>query len=57
MNDMDSCETDFDEWFETLIMLLSDEGISFSDRAAVREDYDKGRDVFDVCDEIRVEYE
>lgn len=54
---MDSCETDFDEWFETLIMLLSDEGISFSDRAAVREDYDKGRDVFDVCDEIRVEYE
>ena len=50
-------EFDFDSWFDVLCTLLSDRDITFRDRDSVREDYDAGRDVFDVCDEIVAEYD
>lgn len=48
-------DIDFDGWFDTLALQLSDEGIRFSDRESVRADYDAGKDLFDVVDEILVE--
>ena len=47
----------FDEWFDTLRMhVLDGSGADFQDRDAVRGDYESGRDVFDVVDEIVAEY-
>jgi hypothetical protein len=54
---MDNTTVDFDEWFEHLEMLLSEEGINFQDQDAVREDFNAGKNIFDVCDEIKAEYE
>ncbi|WP_309382041.1 hypothetical protein [Cerasicoccus frondis] len=55
---MDNKTHDFDEWFETLSMLLADEGgIYFTNKDSAREDYYSGRDVFDVRDEIAAEYQ
>jgi hypothetical protein len=49
-------DMEFEEWFEQLVDLLSDEGISFSDPDAVRQDFDKGKSLFDVVDDIKREY-
>ncbi len=54
---MDKETFDFDTWFETLaIHVLERAGVEFRDEDAVRADYDNGRDVFDVIDEIVAEY-
>jgi len=37
--------------------LLNDKGITFSDEDAARFDYDDGKDLFDVVDEIEQEYQ
>ncbi|UCR75525.1 hypothetical protein PP742_gp41 [Alcaligenes phage vB_Af_QDWS595] len=46
----------FDTWFSTLQNALLDEGIDFSDEDSVREDFEKGKNVFEVVDEIKEEY-
>jgi hypothetical protein len=48
---------DFDTWFDLLKVNLNDRGVSFNDANGVRDDYDRGRDLFDVVDEIAEEYE
>ena len=54
---MTNNDTDFDTWFDILSMNLLDRcGVDFNDRDAVRDDFDRGRDVFDVIDEIAAEY-
>lgn len=54
---MTNKDVDFETWFENLCDLLRDEdGIVFSDSDSVRADYDQGRDLFDVKDEIKAEY-
>ena len=55
---MDKDSFDFETWFEILaIHVLERTGVEFRDEDAVRADYDNGRDVFDVIDEIVAEYE
>ena len=55
---MDKDNFDFETWFETLaIHVLERTGVEFRDEDAVPADYDNGRDVFDVIDEIVAEYE
>lgn len=49
--------TDFDSWFDILsLQVLDRTGVDFKDRDSVRGDYDEGRDVHDVIDEIAFEY-
>ena len=36
--------------------VLDRTGVEFKDKDSVREDYDEGRDVFDVVDDIVAEY-
>lgn len=50
-------DVDFDTYFETLQNHLADEGISFNDEDLIRQDYEGGRSVFDVIDEIKAEYQ
>lgn len=48
---------DFDTWFSTLqLHVLDRTGVDFGDEDSVRDDYNNGRDVFDVIDEIAAEY-
>lgn len=48
---------DFETWFDTLQAAVADRcGVDFKDRDSVRDDYDSGRDVFDVIDKIVDEY-
>ena len=54
---MTHTDTDFETWFDLLSMHLADAGIQFNDADAVRSDYEAGRDLFEVVDEIRREYE
>ena len=50
-------ETDFDTWFGVLQSNVLDKtGVNFKDHKAVRDDYDTGRNVYDVIDDIAVEY-
>lgn len=50
-------EFDFETWFDTLCLQLLDRtGVEFRDEASVRGDYDAGRSVYDVIDEIAAEY-
>ena len=49
-------DTDFERWFDMLQTALSDDGINFRDADSVREDYDGGKDLYDVADEIKAEY-
>ena len=50
-------EVDFDTWFDTLcIHVLDRSGVEFTDDDSVRADYESGRDVYDVIDEIVAEY-
>lgn len=53
---MDISDTDFETWFDTLCMLLLDESINFKDADSVRADFEAGKNVFDVADEIAAEY-
>lgn len=47
----------FEDWFDSLrIHVLDRTGIEFRDADAVREDYDDGKDMHDVADEIAAEY-
>ena len=46
----------FEDWFELLQMNLQDEGIDFNDEESVRADYEEGKSLFDVIDEIHAEY-
>lgn len=50
-------DTDFETWFSCLQVNLLYAGIDFHDDHAVRGDYDQGRDMFDVVEEIVQEYE
>lgn len=54
---MTKTETDFDSWFEMLQLSLAERDIIYSDRGAVRVDYDAGLDVYVVAEEIALEYE
>lgn len=50
-------DVDFDTWFSTLQTHVSERtGVQFNDEDSVRDDYDKGRCVFDVIDETCAEY-
>ena len=50
-------EADFETWFENLAMHVLDKtGVEFRDEDSVREDYEAGRDIFEVADEIAAEY-
>lgn len=54
---MQKKDVDFDTWFDTLnITVLERAGVDFKDEDSVRDDYDSGRNVFDVIDEIVAEY-
>lgn len=53
---MNKQDTDFDRWFELLQMNLAEKSINFKDSDSVREDYDDGKDLFDVVEEIAAEY-
>lgn len=54
---MTNRETDFDTWFSTLqVNVLEQSGVTFQDHDSVRDDYESGRDVYDVIDEIVAEY-
>jgi hypothetical protein len=50
-------EFDFGTWFDSLSMMVLDRtGIEFRDQESVRQDYEKGRNLADVADEIADEY-
>jgi len=49
-------DTGFDDWFDQLCDLLADQGVNFSDPDAVRDDYDSGKSLFDVIDEIKSDH-
>ena len=54
---MNNSEFDFPTWFSTLqANVLDRTGVNFNDEDSVRGDYDQGRDVYDVIDEIAQEY-
>ena len=54
---MNKPEFDFDTWFGVLQSnVLDRSGVDFKDEDSVRGDYDDGRDVYDVIDEIVAEY-
>lgn len=51
-------EFTFEVWFDTLCLHLLDRvGVDFRDEDSVRGDYESGKDVFDVIDEIAAEYQ
>lgn len=55
---MDNSQISFEAWFDLLGDLLKDEhGIDFRDSDSVRADYDEGKDVYAVVEDIRAEYE
>lgn len=48
---------DFDAWFDGLAMMVLDRvGVAFRDQDSVRDDYENGRNLADVADEIAAEY-
>lgn len=50
-------DVDFDTYFSNIQMHVLDRvGVDFQDEDSVREDYEAGRDLFDVIDEICAEY-
>lgn len=54
---MTKTEFDFDTWFGVLQSnVLDRSGVDFKDEDSVRDDFDNGRDVYDVIDEIVAEY-
>lgn len=54
---MDCDSHDFDTWFGVLqANVLDRTGVNFTDEDSVREDYERGEDVYDVIDSICDEY-
>ena len=54
---MTKTEFDFETWFSNLaMMVLEKTGVDFRDQESVRQDYDDGRNLADVADEIADEY-
>lgn len=53
---MNKTDSNFDTWFDVLQMQLSDAGINFKDAELVRKDYDDGKSLFEVLEEIKAEY-
>lgn len=54
---MTKTEFDFDTWFGVLqANVLDRSGVDFKDEDSVRDDFNNGRDVYDVIDEIVAEY-
>ncbi len=50
-------EFDFETWFDSLAMMVLDiSGVDFKDQDSVKEDYERGRNLADVADEIAAEY-
>ena len=50
-------EFDFETWFDLLgLMVLDMVGVDLRDPDCVREDYEGGRNLADVAEEIAVEY-
>ena len=49
-------EIDFESWFDALCCTLLDRDIDFKDADSVREDFTQGKDLFEVADEIALEY-
>jgi hypothetical protein len=50
-------DTDFETWFSVLqTNVLDNTGVEFNDEDAVRGDFEAGRSVYDVIDEITAEY-
>lgn len=54
---MDKTTHSFEDWFSLLQMNVEDECGAGITPEEVRDDYDNGRDLFDVKDEIVVEYQ
>lgn len=55
---MTNRDLDFETWFSALqVNVLEQTGVDFNDENAVREDYESGRDLYDVLDEIVAEYD
>ena len=55
---MTKSDSTFDDWFANLQLLALDQtGADYRDVDTVREDYEAGRNVFDVTDEIAAEYQ
>jgi len=54
---MNKNDCDFDTWFDALVLNINEQtGVNFRDRESVKDDYNAGRDLFDVADEISAEY-
>lgn len=54
---MTNTDTSFEDWFDNLKMYVLDRtGVEFRDADAVRDDYERGRSMYDVADEIAAEY-
>ena len=54
---MNNTDSSFESWFDILKVNVRERtGVEFRDRASVRDDYDQGRDVYEVVDEIVAEY-
>jgi len=54
---VDNTEFDFSTWFGALQANVLDRcGVDFKDEDSVRQDYEAGKDVYDVIDEIVAEY-
>lgn len=54
---MTNQDTDFETWYSVLqINVLDNTGIEYEDEVAARADYASGRDVYDVIDEITIDY-
>ncbi len=50
---MTKAECQFETWFEILsVQVLDRAKVDLKDPDSVREDYEQGRDLFDVADEI-----
>ena len=50
-------EFDFDTWFDNLaLMVLDKAGVEFRDMESVRGDYEDGKNLADVAEQIAAEY-
>lgn len=55
---MQNTDVDFETWFGVLQSNVLDRtGVDIKDEDAFRGDYDTGRDVFDVIEEMVAEYQ
>lgn len=54
---MTKTEFNFETWFDCLAMAVLDKcGVNFRDADSVRDDYEAGKNLSDVADEIAAEY-